>query len=78
MTRFGLLPTRRKALDDPLIANDPVWRVSALQLRAGHGLPLGLNANVLLDAMREPLRGVIDSELTPIEATELMQINLER
>jgi arabinogalactan oligomer/maltooligosaccharide transport system substrate-binding protein len=78
LSQFGLLPTRRQALDDSLIANDPVWRVSARQLRAGRGLPLGLNANLLLDAMREPLRGAIDGVLTPTEATEMMQTNLER
>ena len=77
-TQFGLLPTKREALDDPTIANDPVWRVSAAQMRAGQSIPLGVNANLLLDAMREPLRGVIDGELTSEEAAELMQANLGR
>ena len=75
-TQFGLLPTRRQALDDPLIANDPALRVSAAQLRAGQVVPLGVNTNAILDAMREPLRGVLDGELTPEEAAELMQRNV--
>jgi ABC-type glycerol-3-phosphate transport system substrate-binding protein len=76
-TQFGLLPTRRQALDDPLIANDPALRVSAAQLRAGRVVPLGVNANTILDAMREPLQGMLDGELTPEEAAEAMQRNVE-
>lgn len=76
LTQFGVLPTQRKALDDPIIINDPIWRVSAAQMRAGRAVPLGVNANTLLDAMRRPLQGVIDGELTPQEAAELMQANV--
>lgn len=77
-SQFGLLPTRREALDAPMIVNDPVLRVSTTQMRAGRAIPLGVNANVLLDAMREPLRQVIDGELTPKQAAEMMQTNAER
>jgi len=76
-TQFGLLPTRRQALDDPLITNEPTLRVSTAQLRAGRVVPLGVNANTILDAMREPLRGALDGELTPEEAAEAMQRNVE-
>jgi hypothetical protein len=38
---------------------------------------LGVNADTLLNAMREPLRGMLDGELTPQQAAELMQTNLE-
>jgi ABC-type glycerol-3-phosphate transport system substrate-binding protein len=75
---FGLLPTRREALDDPQIAGDSILRTSAAQMRAGRVLPLGINANLVLDAMREPLRGVIDGELTPAEAADLIQANLQQ
>ena len=76
--QFGLLPTRREALEDPLIAADSILRTSATQMRAGRTIPLGINANLVLDAMREPLRGVIDGELTPAEAVDLMQANLQQ
>jgi len=76
--QFGLLPTQRKALNDPTIVNDPILRVSSTQMQAGRAIPLGVNANFLLDAMREPLRQVIDGELTPKEAAEMMQANAER
>lgn len=73
--RFGLLPTRRSALDNPLIVNDPVWRVSAAQMQAGRAVPPGVNANLLLDAMRRPLQRMIDGELTPQAAAKMMQAN---
>jgi multiple sugar transport system substrate-binding protein len=76
-TTFNLLPTRREALDSPTIVNDPVWRVNAAQMRAGRSLPLGTNANFLLDAMREPLRAAIEEALPPAEAKERMQANTE-
>jgi ABC-type glycerol-3-phosphate transport system substrate-binding protein len=71
--QFGLLPTRRQALDDPLIVNDATLRASAEQMRAGRAVPLGANADIILNAMREPLKGVLDGELTPQEAAEMMQ-----
>lgn len=70
---FGLLPTRRQALDDPLIGDDPALRVSAEQRQAGQTVPLRTNANLLLNAMREPLKQAIDGQITPAEAARLMQ-----
>ncbi len=75
--KFGTLPTRRDALNDPLIVNDAVRRVSAAQLLAGQSLPLGIDANVLLDAMRGPLQQVLAGQLAPAKAAEQMQANLE-
>ncbi len=74
--RFGLLPTRREALDDPLIVNDSTLRLSAEQMLAGRTIPLGVNADALLNAMREPLRQVLAGELTPEQAAEKMQENV--
>ena len=75
--KFGQLPTQRQVLDDPLIVNDPIRRISAAQMQAGRAIPLGLNANLLLDAMRQPLQDLVDGKLTPEEAAEQMQKNLE-
>lgn len=75
---FGLLPTRREALDDPLIINDSALRLSSEQLLSGRTVPLGVNADALLNAMREPLRQALEGKLTPEEAAELMQANLEQ
>jgi ABC-type glycerol-3-phosphate transport system substrate-binding protein len=76
--RFGLLPTRREALDDPIIVNDSALRLSSEQMLAGRTVPLGTNADALLNAMREPLRQALDGELPPAEAAEMMQANAER
>lgn len=75
--QFGLLPTRLQALDDVLIVNDSALRISSSQMQAGRTVPPGINVEELLNAMREPLRGVIDGELTPQEAAEMMQNNVE-
>jgi len=75
--RFGLLPTRRQALDDPVIQTDPLLRVSAQQMQAGRGLLLGVDANRLFDAMRGPLRAVLEGDMAPKEAAQAMQAALE-
>ncbi len=74
---FGLLPTRVSALDDMVIVNDSALRASINQMQAGRALPLGVNANALLDAMREPFQKMIAGELTPQEAAEQMELNME-
>jgi ABC-type glycerol-3-phosphate transport system substrate-binding protein len=76
--RFGLLPTRREALDDPVIVNDSALRLSAEQMLAGRTVPLGTNADALLNAMREPLRQALEGKLTPEQAAEMMQANAQR
>ena len=76
--QFGLLPTHREALDDLIIANDSALRTSAEQMLEGQTVPLGVDPNALLEAMREPLRGALEGELTPKQAVELMQANAER
>lgn len=76
-SQFNLLPTRREALDDPQIVNDPLLRVNAEQMLAGQSVPLGVNVNALLDAMRDPLQAALEGELTAQEAAESMQLNLE-
>ncbi|MFQ5612198.1 MAG: extracellular solute-binding protein, partial [Anaerolineae bacterium] len=76
-SQFGLLPTRSEALNSPQILNDPILRVSARQLQAGRGLPLNLNPDTLLQAMRAPLREMLDGRLTPQEAAAAMQSAVE-
>jgi ABC-type glycerol-3-phosphate transport system substrate-binding protein len=73
--QFGLLPTRREALDNPIIVNDAALRLSAQQMLAGRTLPLGVNPDALLNAMREPLRQLLAGQLTPDEAAKMMQAN---
>lgn len=75
--QFGLLPTRRQALDEPLIASHPALRISAAQMEAGQSAPLGVNTNAILNAMREPLQAALEGDLTVTEAVEMMQQNVE-
>ncbi len=75
--QFGLLPTRREALEDPAIVNDPLLRVSAQQMAAGRGLMLGVDANRIFDAMRGPLRAVLNGDMSPEQAARAMQAALK-
>lgn len=74
--RFGLLPTRRLALEDPRLVHDARLGVSARQLQLGRGLPLGMDANYLLDAMRGPLRWLLAGAMAPEDAARAMQTAL--
>ena len=75
--QFGTLPSRLEALKDPAIQDDPALRVSAQQMQTGRGLLLGVDANQLFDAMREPLRAVLEGDMVPEEAAGAMQAALE-
>ena len=77
-TKFGALSTRLEAVADPAVLSDPALRVSAQQMQAGRGLLLGVDANQLLDAMREPLRAVLEGDTVPEEAAEAMQEAVEQ
>jgi ABC-type glycerol-3-phosphate transport system substrate-binding protein len=73
---FGLLPSRRDALNNPAILTDPALHVSVTQLQSVRGLPLNADPNRLLDAMRPPLEQMLVGELTPTEAAAAMQDKL--
>ncbi len=75
---FGLLPTRRDALNSPQILTDPALRISAQQLQNGKGLPLDADAVLLLNAMRQPLDLMLRGKMEPAEAAELMQTQAEK
>ncbi|MGQ9503169.1 MAG: extracellular solute-binding protein, partial [Anaerolineae bacterium] len=76
--RFNTLPTRREALQDMRILSNPHLRVSAQQMQMGRALPLGVDANYVLEVMRAPLRAVLDGSMTPDEAARTMQQNATR
>jgi arabinogalactan oligomer/maltooligosaccharide transport system substrate-binding protein len=75
--QFGLLPTRREALKAPIILDDPLLEISAQQMQGGRGLLLGVDVNRIFDAMRGPLRAVLDGDMVPEEAARAMQAALE-
>ncbi len=72
-TKFGLLPTRRDALTSPQVRGDENLRVSALQLQQGRGVPLGVDVDSLLQAMRLPLDQFLEGNISAEEAAESMQ-----
>ncbi len=75
--RFGSLPSRRTALQDARIVDDPWLGPSARQMQTGRGLLLGVDANRILDVMRGPLQQVLDGDMVPKEAAQAMQAALE-
>ncbi len=72
VNQFGTLPTQRQALDDPTLGNTPALRASINQMQAGRMLPLGVNPNTVLNAMRPALQAMLDGDLSPAEAAETM------
>jgi arabinogalactan oligomer/maltooligosaccharide transport system substrate-binding protein len=70
---FGLLPTQRNALADPLIRNDPFLRISAAGMQAGRGVPPGSDLFLIFQAMREPLAACLRGTIEPEEAAAAMQ-----
>lgn len=77
MQQFGVLPTRRDALTAPEVLTDAVWRVNAAQMQAGRGVPLGVDANRILDAMRQPLANFLAGEISAEAAAAAMQSAVE-
>ncbi len=77
MTQFGTMPTRRAALNAPEVLTNAVWRVSAAQLQAGRGVPLGVDANRILDAMRQPLADFLAGKIDAKTAASQMQSAVE-
>lgn len=76
--QFGLLPTRVAALEQLQREADPISRVSVSQLLDGQALPLEVDVNRLLEAMRQPLRHALSGQLTPQQAAQAMQQNWEQ
>jgi ABC-type glycerol-3-phosphate transport system substrate-binding protein len=74
---FGLLPTRIEALQTLAIADASPLQASAQQMQAGRGLLLGVDANRIFDAMRAPLRAVLEGDMIPEDAARAMQAALE-
>ena len=68
---------RQPALEDSHLLGIPWLRSSAQQMPAGQGLMLGVDANQLFDAMRGPLRSVLEGDMEPQDATEAMQTAVE-
>jgi maltose-binding protein MalE len=73
--RFNALPTHRDALRDIRLLEHPHLRVSAQQMQTGRALPLGVDANQVLEAMRVPLRALLNGAMTPAEAARATQQN---
>ena len=73
--QFGQLPTQRAALNDRRLLDNPLLRPSVTQMLSGRGLLLGVEANLLLEAMRFPLAQALDGKLPVKAAIEAMQQN---
>lgn len=77
MAQFGALPTCHKALTAPDVLTNAVWRVSAAEMQAGRGVPLGVDANRILDAMRQPLSDFLGGKIDAETAAARMQSAVE-
>jgi len=78
VAKLGRLPALVAALDDPLIANDPILNGSADQMQLGIPMPAVSEMRCNWDAMRPEMRAVLADTKSPEEAAADMQTAAER
>ncbi|MDH7486199.1 MAG: extracellular solute-binding protein [Anaerolineae bacterium] len=67
------LPALKEALDDPLIADDPILKGSADQMVVGTPMPTVLEMRCNWDAMKPEMQAVLADTKTPEDAAAAMQ-----
>ncbi len=73
VAKLNRLPALKAALDDPLIANDPILKGSADQMVVGTPMPAVPEMRCNWDAMKPEMQAVLADSKTPEEAAAAMQ-----
>lgn len=73
IAKLNRLPALKAALDDPLIANDPILKGSADQMVVGTPMPTVSEMRCNWDAMKPEMQAVLNDTKTPEEAATAMQ-----
>lgn len=71
--KLGTLPTRKIALSDSFVTNDPITQSSLYQLYVGRPMPTATELRWVWDAMRPGYQAIFTGELTPEAAAAQMQ-----
>ncbi|HET7087550.1 MAG TPA: extracellular solute-binding protein [Anaerolineae bacterium] len=75
--KFRRLPALKAALDDPMIAGDPILAGSALQMENGTPMPVQAEMRCNWDSMKPEMAKVLADEATPEDAAVAMQAAAE-
>ena len=73
IAKLNRLPALKAALDDPLIANDPILKGSADQMVVGTPMPTVSEMRCNWDAMKPEMQAVLAGTETPADAAAAMQ-----
>jgi arabinogalactan oligomer/maltooligosaccharide transport system substrate-binding protein len=73
IAKLKRLPALKVALDDPLIANDPILKGSADQMIVGTPMPTVSQMRCNWDAMKPEMQAVLAKSKTPEDAAKAMQ-----
>jgi len=73
IAKLNRLPALEAALDDPLIANDPILKGSADQMVVGTPMPTVTEMRCNWDSMKPEMQAVLADTKTPEEAAAAMQ-----
>ncbi|MEI6309980.1 MAG: extracellular solute-binding protein, partial [bacterium] len=70
-----ILPSSKIAMEDPIIASDPILKGSAYQVEVGKPMPTVPEMRAVWDAISPQLQGVLGGSVTPADAALTMQTN---
>ncbi len=73
IAKLNRLPALKAALDDPLIANDPILKGSADQMVVGTPMPTVSEMRCNWDAMKPEMQAVLAGDKSPEDAAAAMQ-----
>ena len=77
IAKLNRLPALKAALNDPLIANDPILKGSADQMVEGTPMPTVTEMRCNWDAMKPEMQAVLADTKTPEDAAAAMQAAAE-
>ncbi|MFL7792019.1 MAG: extracellular solute-binding protein, partial [Anaerolineae bacterium] len=77
IAKLNRLPALKAALDDPLIANDPILKGSADQMVVGTPMPTVSEMRCNWDAMKPEMQAVLANTKSPEDAAAAMQTAAE-
>ncbi len=77
LQRLRMLPARRAAWDDPLVASDPTLAASRKQIENGRLMPVAAELRAVWDGMKPAYQAVLGGTLEPAAAAARMQRDTE-
>ncbi|MBD3290340.1 extracellular solute-binding protein [candidate division KSB1 bacterium] len=70
---MATVPSRKEALEDPIVKNNDLLRNSITQIEVGRPMPVVTELRWIWDAMRPAYQGIFTGKYTPEQAANMMQ-----